>query len=119
MSYLEVEVPFHPSLSKLIEQIIRALGSNLKILSHRDFYWAPAALSLPFRQINEHYSLGSPGNVISVSRHSPWSSLSNVEAALRSVVTKGPANLTWGPQAIMFINIRKEIRRNDRLSAAQ
>ena len=26
---------------------------------------------------------------------------------------------TWGPQAIMFINIRIEIRRNDRLSAAQ
>ena len=27
--------------------------------------------------------------------------------------------LTWGPQAIMFINITIEIRRNDRLSAAQ
>ena len=29
------------------------------------------------------------------------------------------AMFTWGPQAIMFINIRIEIRRNDRLSAAQ
>ena len=27
--------------------------------------------------------------------------------------------ITWGPQAIMFINIRTEIRRNDKLSVAQ
>ena len=31
---------------------------------------------------------------------------------------KADVRLTWGPQAIMFINII-EIRRNDRLSAAQ
>ena len=47
-------------------------------------------------------------------------------AGLNIVLNNGHASpslpgdyFTWGPQAIMFINIRIEIRRNDRLSAAQ
>ena len=35
------------------------------------------------------------------------------------VSIEGYKKFTWGSQAIMFINIRIEIRRNDRLSAAQ